>query len=195
MKTRPLGFIIRLNKEINSGVIYTHSYLLCCQFDYAGDKEVDDSPIEEVRLTVPITDDPSLPALTFRTWVLGLISCCLLAFLNQFFGYRQNHLHVGSISAQILVLPIGKLMAATLPSKRIQVAFTKWSFSLNPGPFNLKEHVLITIFASCGASDVSAVSIYIIVKAFYHRSLNLVAATLLIQTTQVHYVVILIFAS
>ncbi|KAK0599821.1 hypothetical protein LWI29_008946 [Acer saccharum] len=152
--------------------------------DLDGDKEVDDSPIEEVRLTVPITDDPSLPALTFRTWVLGIISCCILSFVNQFFGYRQNHLHVGSISAQILVLPIGKLMAATLPSKQIQVAFTKWSFSLNPGPFNLKEHVLITIFASCGASDVSAVNIYIIVKAFYHRSLNLVAATLLIQTTQ-----------
>ncbi|KAK0599083.1 hypothetical protein LWI29_002191 [Acer saccharum] len=126
--------------------------------DLDGDKEVDDSPIEEVRLTVLITDDLSLPALTFRTWVLGIISCCLLSFVNQFFGYRQNHLHIGSISAQILVLPIGKLMAATLPSKQIQVAFTKWSFSLNPGPFNLKEHVLITIFASCGARGISAVS-------------------------------------
>ncbi|KAK4852047.1 hypothetical protein QYF36_020620 [Acer negundo] len=152
--------------------------------DLNEDEEVDDNPIEEVRLTVPITDDPSLPALTFRTWVLGIISCCLLAFMNQFFGYRQNNLFVGSVSAQILVLPIGQLMAATLTSKQIRVPLTKWSFSLNPGPFNIKEHVLITIFASSGASGVAGVAIITIVKAFYHRQMNPVAAMLLVQTTQ-----------
>lgn len=160
----------------------------CYEFDNAeGDKEVNDSPIEEVRLTVPITDDPSLSALTFRTWFLGTISCFLLAFVNQFFSYRQNPLSVGSISAQILVLPIGHLMAATLPSKQIKFPFTNWSFSLNPGPFNMKEHVLITIFASCGSSGIYAVGIITIVKAFYHRTLHPLAAMLLVQTTQVHY--------
>ncbi|KAL5803822.1 hypothetical protein ACOSQ3_030622 [Xanthoceras sorbifolium] len=148
------------------------------------EEEVNDSPIEQVRLTVPITDDPTQPALTFRTWVLGLISCCLLAFLNQFFGYRQNQLSISSISAQILVLPIGKLMAATLPTRVFSVPLTNWSFSLNPGPFNLKEHVLITIFANCGSSGVYALSIVTIVKAFYHRDLHPVAAMFLAQTTQ-----------
>ncbi|WRX28328.1 Oligopeptide transporter [Theobroma cacao] len=148
------------------------------------EEEVDDNPIEEVRLTVPITDDPTESALTFRTWVLGLISCCILAFVNQFFAYRQNQLSISSISAQIVVLPIGKLMAATLPKKEIRVPFTKWSFSLNPGPFTLKEHALITIFANCGAGGVYAVNIITIVKAFYHRSLHPVAAMLLAQTTQ-----------
>lgn len=155
-------------------------------FNHAEDEEVSDNPIEEVRLTVPITDDPSIPALTFRTWVLGLTSCCLLAFVNQFFGYRQNQLYIGSVSAQILVLPIGKLMAATLPTKPIRVPFTQWSFSMNPGPFNLKEHVLITIFAGCGSSGVYAVSIITIVKAFYKRSLHAVPAMMLVQTTQVN---------
>ncbi|CAK9177155.1 unnamed protein product [Ilex paraguariensis] len=146
--------------------------------------EVNDSPIEQVRLTVPITDDPSLPCLTFRTWVLGLTSCALLAFLNQFFGYRQNPLYVSSVSAQIVVLPIGKLMAAYLPNKSIRIPGTKWSFSLNPGPFNLKEHVLITIFANSGSSPVYASGIITIVKAFYKRKINAVAAMLLTQTTQ-----------
>ncbi|XVF70922.1 hypothetical protein PTKIN_Ptkin11bG0200900 [Pterospermum kingtungense] len=146
--------------------------------------EVDDSPIEEVRLTVPTTDDPTELALTFRTWVLGLISCCILSFLNQFFAYRQNPLSVGSIAVQIVVLPIGKLMAATLPETEIRVPFTQWSFSLNPGPFTLKEHVLITIFASCGSGGVYAMNIITIVRAFYHRSLHPVAALLLAQTTQ-----------
>ncbi|KAL5972430.1 OPT superfamily [Asimina triloba] len=148
--------------------------------------EINDCPIDQVRLTVPITDDPTLPVLTFRTWVLGFICCALLAFLNQFFGYRQVGLFITSVSAQILVLPVGKLMAATLPDKTIHVPLTKWSFSLNPGPFNLKEHVLITIFANSGAAPVYAVLIITIVKAkvFYGRELHPLAAMLLVQTTQ-----------
>lgn len=146
--------------------------------------EVDDCPIEEVRLTVPITDDPTLPALTFRTWFLGLISCALLAFCNQFFGYRQNPLYISSLSVQIVVLPLGKLMAACLPRKVVRIRGTGWSFSLNPGPFNLKEHVLITIFANTGSNSVYAVGIITIVKAFYHRDIHPLAAMLLTQTTQ-----------
>ncbi|XP_022156842.1 oligopeptide transporter 1-like [Momordica charantia] len=143
-----------------------------------------DCPIEEVRLTVPITDDPSEAALTFRTWVLGLLSCVLLAFVNQFFGYRQNQLYISSVSAQIVSLPLGRLMAATLPKNTISIPFTNCAFSLNPGPFSLKEHVLITIFANCGSSSVYAVNIVTIVKAFYHRSLHPIAALMLSMTTQ-----------
>ena len=146
---------------------------------------MNDSPIEQVRLTVPITDDPTLPCLTFRTWFLGFISCALLAFLNQFFVFRQNPLSISSVAAQIIVLPIGKLMAAYLPKKLIRVPGTKWSFSLNPGPFNLKEHVLITIFANSGSNPVYAVNIITIIKAFYDREIHPLAAMLLTQTTQV----------
>lgn len=148
---------------------------------------MDDNPIEQVRLTVPITDDPTLPALTFRTWVLGIVSCGMLAFLNRFFGYRTNQITISAISAQILVLPLGKLMHKSLPAQVIRIPLTKWSFTLNPGPFNLKEHVLITIFANCGASPVYAVYIITIVKAFYGMPLHPVAALLLAQTTQVSY--------
>ena len=162
--------------------MFYSSEIYCCA------DEVDDCPIEQVRLTVPITDDPTLPALTFRTWFLGIISCVLLAFLNQFFGYRQNALYISSVSAQIVVLPIGRLMAAWLPSRPLKIPGTRWSFSLNPGPFNLKEHVLITIFANSGSNSVYAVNIITIVIAFYHRKINPLAAMLLTQTTQVNFV-------
>jgi len=152
-----------------------------------GAEEENDCPIEEVRLTVPITDDPTEAALTFRTWVLGLMSCCLLAFVNQFFGYRQNQLYISSVSAQIVALPLGKLMAATFPTRVFKVPMLNWSFTLNPGPFTLKEHVLITIFASCGAGGVYAVNIVTIVKAFYRRKLHPAAALMLSMTTQVSY--------
>ncbi|CAA0818063.1 Oligopeptide transporter 5 [Striga hermonthica] len=104
--------------------------------------------------------------------------------LEPGFGYRQNALSVTYVSAQILVLPLGKLMAASLPRMAVRIPGTKWSSSLNPGPFNLKEHCLITIFADAGTTSVYAVSIITIVKAFYHRQLNPVAALLLTHSTQ-----------
>lgn len=155
--------------------------------DTEEEEEVDDNPIEQVRLTVSIHDDPTQPVLTFRTWVLGVASCIVLAFVNQFFGYRTNPLFVSSVSAQIVSLPLGKLMARTLPTRQFKLPFTNWSFSLNPGPFNLKEHALITIFASAGSSGVYAINIVTIVKAFYHRSIHPIAAILLAVSTQVSH--------
>ncbi|CAL5193483.1 unnamed protein product [Lathyrus oleraceus] len=175
--------LLHLEKEaeISSGGITQNSDIEDAEKD---EYSINDSPIEQVRLTVPITDDPSQPALTFRTWILGLASCALLAFLNQFLGYKTNPLKITSVSAQIITLPLGKLMASTLPTKPIQVPFATWSFSLNPGPFSLKEHVLITIFASSGSSGVYAINIITIVKAFYHRNIHPVAAYLLALSTQ-----------
>ncbi|KAK9667974.1 hypothetical protein RND81_13G025200 [Saponaria officinalis] len=148
------------------------------------EEEINDNPIEEVRLTVPITDDPSLPALTFRAWLLGLASCVLLSFVNQYFGFRETPIYVSSLVAQIATLPLGRLMAATLPTKYYRVPFTKWRFTFNPGPFNLKEHVLITIFAGSAGGGVYANHIIVSVKALYKRSINIFAAMLLAQTTQ-----------
>ncbi|KAL9397957.1 hypothetical protein Peur_006918 [Populus x canadensis] len=106
--------------------------------------------------------------------------------IAAFFGYRQNILYVTSVSAQIALLPIGRLMESVLPNKCIRIPGTKWSFSMNPGPFNLKEHVLITIFANSGSSPPAAVAIITIVKAFYHGRIDAVPAMLLTQTTQVN---------
>lgn len=171
----------------SSRFVYEYMFLYVHGVIFVADDgdEVNDSPIEEVRLTVPITDDPTLPCLTFRTWILGMISCAVLSFLNQFFLYRQNALSVTSVSAQILVLPIGKFMAATLPTKQVRFPGTKWSLSLNPGPFNLKEHCLITIFANTAVTGVYAVNIITIVKAFYLRKIDVVPAMLLTHSTQV----------
>ncbi len=42
---------------------------------------MDESPVEQVRLTVPNTDDPSLPVWTFRMWTIGLLFCFYKAIL------------------------------------------------------------------------------------------------------------------
>jgi OPT family oligopeptide transporter len=152
--------------------------------EYSAEDEDDQSPIEEVALTVPTTDDPSLPVMTFRMWVLGILSCVVLSFLNQFFWYRTEPLTITAISAQIAVLPLGQLMAATITNKKF-FAGRRWEFSLNPGPFNMKEHVLITIFANAGAGTVYAIHIVSAVKIFYQKKLDFFVALLVVMTTQI----------
>ncbi|KAK9097026.1 hypothetical protein Sjap_022523 [Stephania japonica] len=148
------------------------------------------SPIEEVRLTVTNTDDPTLPVWTFRMWFLGLFSCALLSFLNQFFVYRTEPLVITQISVQIATLPIGRFMASTLPTTKFRIpGFGSREFSLNPGPFNMKEHVLISIFANAGSAfgsgNAYAVGIIDIIKAFYRRNISFLASLILVLTTQI----------
>ncbi|KAE8662727.1 Oligopeptide transporter 6 [Hibiscus syriacus] len=141
-------------------------------------------PVKQVEITVPKTDDPTLPAVTFRMWVLGLGSCVVLSFVNQFFWYRTMPLSITSISAMIAVVPLGHLMARTLP-RRLFFENTRWEFTMNPGPFNMKEHVLITIFANSGAGTVYATHILSAVKLYYKRNLTFIPALLVMMTTQV----------
>ncbi|KAK3005181.1 hypothetical protein RJ639_016349 [Escallonia herrerae] len=144
----------------------------------------ENSPIEQVALTVPVTDDSTLPVITFRMWTLGTLACALLSFLNQFFWYRREPLSITSISAQIAVVPLGHLMARALPSR---VFFKKrpWEFTLNPGPFSVKEHVLITIFANSGAGNPYAIHVVSAVKIFYKQRLTFWVALTVVVTTQV----------
>ncbi|KAJ9705500.1 hypothetical protein PVL29_003506 [Vitis rotundifolia] len=81
-------------------------------------------------------------------------------------------------------------MAAVLPTTRFRIpGFGSRLFSLNPGPFNMKEHVLISIFANAGSAFGSgsayAVGIVTIIKAFYLRKISFLSGWLLIITTQV----------
>ncbi|URE11833.1 oligopeptide transporter [Musa troglodytarum] len=116
---------------------------------------LDDSPIEQVRLTVPPTDDNTL----------------------------QQLFYLPQVCVNIIVLIVGKLMANTLPNKVVRMPYTNWSFSLNPGPFNLKEHVVTTILAGTeGAS--AGLDIISMSKIFYHKDIPLLPAMLLVLSVQ-----------
>lgn len=167
--------------EISALLIQTDQLLHC---NSTADDDNDDSPVEQVALTVPITDDPTLPVVTFRMWLLGTIACILLSFLNQFFWYRNEPLTITSISAQIAVVPLGHLMAKGI-TDRVFFQGSKWEFTLNPGPFNVKEHVLITIFANSGAGNPYAIHVVSAVKLFYKHKLTFRVALIVIITTQV----------
>lgn len=80
-------------------------------------------------------------------------------------------------------------MAATLPKKNFAL-FGRWgSFSLNPGPFNIKEHVVITVMANCGVSigggDAYSIGAITVMRAYYNQSVSFLCSLIIVLTTQV----------
>ncbi|XP_065041898.1 oligopeptide transporter 5-like [Musa acuminata AAA Group] len=144
---------------------------------------LDDSPIEQVRLTVPPTDDNTLQVLTFRTWLIGIPICIFGSVSAALSFYRQQMFNFSHVCINMMVFIAGKLMANMLPNKVIRMPYTNWSFSLNPGPFNLKEHVATTMLAG-RVSASAGFEILTISKIFYHKDIPLLPAILLVLSIQ-----------
>lgn len=108
------------------------------------------SPYAEVRSVVDNHDDPSLPVSTIRAWVMGIFFACCISFINSFFDVRLPSIYVIATVPQLLAYPLGKFLEKVLPD----VGFTMFGVrhSLNPGPFNKKEHMLITIMSNVAKS-------------------------------------------
>ena len=62
----------------------------------------DNSPYPQVRAVVSTDDDPDMPSLTFRTWVIGIILMSGAAAVNGLFENRQPQINLGAITLQIL---------------------------------------------------------------------------------------------
>lgn len=137
-------------------------------------EDEEDSPIEEVRAVVSNTDDPNMPVYTFRVVFLGLIFTCFLSFVNQFFFYRNNPLVVGALVVQLISYPAAKFMEKVIPKSKF------W----NPGPFNLKEHVMIVVMANCSYSTAYAIDIITIQRIYYKQNMGWGGNILLVWTTQ-----------
>lgn len=119
---------------------------LVAEFHFQKELAENDSPYPEVRAVVDPVDDPGLPVNTFRVWVLGTAFAILGTGIDQFFSLRYPGLSIYSYLIQFLSFPCGLLMAKVLPTGRVPLG--PLSFSLNPGPFNQKEHMLITIMSN-----------------------------------------------
>ncbi|KAF7339054.1 Oligopeptide transporter 3 [Mycena venus] len=126
---------------------------------------------------ISLEDEPTLPAFTFRMWFLGLGLSCFGAVLGQIFYFRPQTISVSQLFLQIFAYILGVLMQEIIPGpgnerygyKTPNNAF--WRF-MNPGPFNLKEHVAITIFASTAAGSALAISIFAADDLYYNIQPN-----------------------
>ncbi|KAI8370873.1 OPT family small oligopeptide transporter [Choanephora cucurbitarum] len=141
----------------------------------------EDSPIEEVRSSIPPTDDTTLPTATFRSWFWGIVFSAAISFTNQFFWFRANPLTIKVIVVQLLAFPAGILTEKILPDFTIPLG--RFSFSLNPGPFSVKEHVLITVMANAAATSFDAIDIIVVQKLYYGQDWGFGGGILLVLTT------------
>ncbi|KAF8706824.1 OPT oligopeptide transporter protein, partial [Rhizoctonia solani] len=107
---------------------------------------IHDSPYVEVRAVVSSEDDPSTPCSTVRAWTIGLLFACAGALINQLFSLRYPRIEIDEIVAQLLAYPAGTAWARWVPDRSINLF--GYTLALNPGPFNRKEHMLITIMAN-----------------------------------------------
>ncbi|KAH7915147.1 OPT oligopeptide transporter [Hygrophoropsis aurantiaca] len=130
----------------------------------------DESPYPEVRAAVSSIDDPTMPVNTFRMWFLGLFYTILVSGINQIFSMRYPSVIVTGIVAQLTALPLGKGLERVLPTTQFRTFGYVWSF--NPGPFNIKEHVLITVMANVVVGGAYATDIVATQRVFYNQSLS-----------------------
>ncbi|KAF9361469.1 hypothetical protein BGX34_007112 [Mortierella sp. NVP85] len=145
--------------------------------------EEDDSPIEEIRVTISNTDDPTMLYNTFRMWFLGVLWTCIVAFVNQFFYLRHAVIGFGYSTIALLSLPMGHFMAWVLPTRQFNLFGFRFSF--NPGPFTIKEHVLIGTMVACSSANAYAVDIIILQKLKFKSERPFIAGLLLVVTTQI----------
>ncbi|TFK38745.1 small oligopeptide transporter [Crucibulum laeve] len=138
----------------------------------------DESPYPEVRSAVANTDDPDMPVTTLRTWVIGIAWAILIPGLNQFFFFRFPSVNITGIVAQLLSFPVGRAAAAWIPN------WSVFGVPLNPGPFTVKEHVLITIMASVGAGSAYATDIVAVQRVYYNQTYNFSYQWFVVMSTQ-----------
>ncbi|KAF8258596.1 OPT oligopeptide transporter [Lactarius quietus] len=138
----------------------------------------DESPYPEVRSAVANTDDPTMPASTLRSWVLGIIWAVLIPGTNQFFFFRYPSVYLSGLIPLLVSFPIGRLWARYVPN------MTLFGIELNPGPFTIKEHVVIAIMSSVAGIPAYASDIIAVQKVFYNQSPSFAFQWLLVMSTQ-----------
>jgi hypothetical protein len=105
----------------------------------------------EVEAATVVEDDETMPAETFRAYVIGIILTFFGSLLSNVTGLREEPLVIQPEIIQLLALPIGRVWARWMPSAKLRMG--PWSMNLNPGTFTVKEHTLISMMANVGVGE------------------------------------------
>ncbi|KAF9456897.1 peptide transporter MTD1 [Collybia nuda] len=128
--------------------------------------------IDVATRLISLEDDPTLPVFTFRMWFLGIGLACFGSVLGQIFYFRPQTVYVSQLFIQIIGYILGRVLEEIIPGSgnlhdRMKTKDTAFWRFLNPGPFNIKEHVAITILASTAAESALAISVFAADDLFY----------------------------
>ncbi|ROW05458.1 hypothetical protein VSDG_00013 [Cytospora chrysosperma] len=117
------------------------------QYDF--DSEEFSSIPELVRNVVSFEDDSTLPVITFRSVLLSIVFCIIGSVISQMSYFRTTTAAFPVFFVILVSQPLGRLLARVLPDYTVPLG--RFSFTLNPGPFSIKEHAIIGIAANSGS--------------------------------------------
>ncbi|KAI8677227.1 hypothetical protein NCS56_00612300 [Fusarium sp. Ph1] len=145
------------------------------------EEDEENSPYPEVRAAVRNYDE-DLPCNTVRAWTIGMLLVVLGASMNTLFSLRQPSISIGPLIAQIIAWPMGHGWARFVPDREFTTFGVRWT--LNPGPFNIKEHAIIVVMASVSFSVAYATDIILAQLVFYKQNFGITFQLLLTISTQ-----------
>lgn len=93
-------------------------------------------------------NDPSLPCLTLRMWVIGIAFCIVGSGVNTLYTFRFPSVTLSQSAIQFLAYPVGKAWEFVVPDWGVTVFGTR--HSLNPGRFNQKVSTVFKVCCHCG---------------------------------------------
>lgn len=89
--------------------------------------------------------------------------------LNVYYTFRSPAPSVAPLALVLIAYPIGKFLALVVPTNTYRLP--RWlgglEFSLNPGPWNVKEHVLVFIMANVAVTPPYALNAIVVLQVFY----------------------------
>lgn len=112
--------------------------------------------------------DEDVPTSTIRAWTIGLLLTTVCSGVNGLFLLRYPIVYIGPYVVLLIAYPMGLAAARFLPSK--EISFFGMKGNLNPGPFNVKEHVIIVAMANAafGGGAGYFLDTVVSLKKFYH---------------------------
>jgi OPT oligopeptide transporter protein len=95
---------------------------------------------EWVSSITPTTDDPKMSSFTVRAICMGIIWALFLSISNTLFSFRQNPFRIPLSVVVLLSFPLGRFFQVVIPLNQKVLGIP-----LNPGPFTIKEHALVSL--------------------------------------------------
>jgi OPT family small oligopeptide transporter len=129
-------------------------------------------------------EDGEEPANTLRAWILGFFFVTVASGVNMLLSMRSPAITIPVVAILLLVYPIGCFWARVMPTRTFHTFGLAWS--LNPGPFNIKEHTVVTLMASVtyGYAYSTDALLALQAKSLYNRDLGIGFQLLLTNSSQ-----------
>lgn len=98
-------------------------------------------------MAILMDDDEDLPVMTLRMWTMAICLAAFIGGVDAFFNMRFPTIHISVVVIQVITWPIGQAWYWIMPNWTLKLP-RGYSISLNPGPFNYKEHTCIFVFCN-----------------------------------------------